>query len=82
MTNMTTQFAKEFDKIEVWFFSGLTYGVDISLIDEFLCNANQVGSCFESTGGYLLLDKKAKDIVQDELDEFNAKTYVTIEVDW
>ena len=74
MTSMTTQFAKEFDKIEVWFFSGLTYSVDVGLVDEFLCNANQVGSCFEATGGYLLLDKKAKDIVQDELDEFDENT--------
>ena len=74
MTNMTTQFAKEFDKIEVWFFSGLIYSIDTSLVADFVCNANQVGSCFESTGGYLLLDQKAKDICQDEVDEFDENT--------
>ena len=74
MANMTTQFAKEFDKIEVWFFSGLTYSVDVSLVESFECKANQVGSCFEYTDGCLLLDPKANELTQDEVDEFDEKT--------
>jgi len=74
MTNMSAQYAKQFNKIEIWFFSGLTFSVDVGLVDDFLCKANQVGSCFESTGGFLLLDQKAKDIVQDNPDEVDEAT--------
>lgn len=73
MTSMTTQFAKEFDKIEIWFFSGLTYSVDVGLVDEFLCNSNKVGGCFESTGGYLLLDKNTQNLLDQQSDEFDDK---------
>ncbi len=74
MTNMTTQFLSEFDKVEIWFFSGLTFSVEVGLVDDFVCNANQAGSCFESTGGFLLLDQKAKDIVQDDPDQLDEQT--------